>query len=98
KRRPVYACCASYAGLGVRRSSESEGGSNPAFLCRGKAGLLRFARNDGGEACALIPAARFPLGFCHFVVPLSDRGRRESRAPAAPAAPCAMGSKERTRL
>ena len=32
KRRPVYACCASYAGLGVRRSSESEGGSNPALL------------------------------------------------------------------
>src|ERR1043166_3762380 len=31
-KRPVYAYCASYAGLGVRRSSESEGGSNPAFL------------------------------------------------------------------
>src|SRR4029450_2661714 len=26
QRRPVYACCASYAGLVVRRSSESEGG------------------------------------------------------------------------
>src|SRR2546430_459373 len=33
ERRPVYACCASYAGLGVRRSSESEGGSNPCFRC-----------------------------------------------------------------
>src|SRR5438045_7947956 len=34
KRRPFSACCASFAGLGVRRSSESEGGSNPAFLLR----------------------------------------------------------------
>ena len=46
-KRPVYACCASYAELGVRRSSESEGGSNPALLSQKKAGLLRFARNDG---------------------------------------------------
>src|SRR5690349_24952610 len=36
-------------------------------------------------------------GLCTFIVPLSDRGRREGRAPTAPAAPCAMGSKERTR-
>ena len=41
KRRPVYACCASYARLGVHRSSESEGGSNPASSpWRMKAGLL----------------------------------------------------------
>ena len=38
KRRPVYARCASYAGLGVRRSSESEGGSNPAFSAAAKKG------------------------------------------------------------
>src|SRR5215470_13300077 len=36
---------------------------------------------------------RFSPGFCNLVVPLSDRGRRESRAPTAPAAPCAKGAK-----
>jgi len=35
---------------------------------------------------------------CNFIVPLLNRGRRESRAPTAPAAPCAMGRQERTRF
>jgi hypothetical protein len=37
-------------------------------------------------------------GFCNLVVPLSDRGRRESRALDAPAAPCARVAKESTRV
>src|SRR6478672_9315689 len=31
--------------------------------------------------------------LCKFIVPLFDRGRRESRALTAPAAPCANGRK-----
>ena len=42
KRRPVYACCASYAGLGVRRSSKSQGGNNPPIR-PWRHGLLRGA-------------------------------------------------------
>ena len=43
-------------------------------------------------------ALRHPHGaispeLCQFVVPLLNRGRRESRTPTAPAAPRAMGSK-----
>ena len=45
KRRPVYACCASYAGLGVREAWRAKA---EAIQSRARdSGLLRFARNDG---------------------------------------------------
>ena len=50
-----------------------------------EAGLLRFARNDGGSISARSRDS-FSPGSCQFVVPLLPRGRRESRAPTAPAA------------
>jgi hypothetical protein len=33
KRRPFYACCASFAGRESAEAPEREGGSNPLFLC-----------------------------------------------------------------
>src|SRR5262249_7910147 len=52
-----------------------------------------------------VPAACFSPGLCHLVVPLSIRGRRESRAPTAPVVPVqrkhggrTTGTAETTRL
>ena len=49
----------------------------PAFAGTTTECASSFSRHDLSE-------------LCQFVVPLSDRGRRESRALTAPAAPCAM--------
>src|SRR5262249_1994112 len=56
--------------------------SNPAFFLRQKAGLLRFARNDG-ETYVLIPAARFRPG-CAISLSLFLK-----RAQGKPGADCA---------
>src|SRR5690349_3527505 len=73
KRRPVYACCASYAGLGVRRSSESEGGSNPAFLAAAKLDCFAsaFAKASADKSLAMTwrdmrshSRDSFSSGFC----------------------------------
>src|SRR5262245_22687326 len=44
------------------------------LACCGKAGLLRFARNDGGKTRALILTARFHLSFVISFAPLRREG------------------------
>jgi hypothetical protein len=61
--------------------------------CCGKAGLLRFARNDV-ETHALVLTAWNRLSSAISLSLSLERGRRESRAPTAPAVPCAKGAKE----
>ena len=65
-KRPFSACSASYAGLGVRRSSESEGGSNPAPLAATRKLDCLVAitpRNDGGWQCVASPQRRPGAGL-----------------------------------
>jgi hypothetical protein len=72
-------------------------GSRPAAFAKASAGpgaspggaLAETGRRDDNR----YSRDRFSPGLCNLVVPLSRRGRRESRAPTAPAAPCAMVDK-----
>src|SRR5262245_41139398 len=61
-------------------------------LCRDS--IVTTGRGQSGGTKAHSRGAILP-GFCKFVVPLSERGRRESRAPTAPAVPCAKSATEK---
>jgi hypothetical protein len=80
--------------------------SQPCEACgaSGEGSPLRPPRNDrerfrfncqtAMRVSDRIPATRFRPGFANSLLPLSDRGRRESRAPTAPAVPCAKSATE----
>jgi hypothetical protein len=53
-------------GLGVRRSVSRRRKQSSFLAARKEAGLLRFARNDGGDIRAQSHSA-IPLEFCNLV-------------------------------
>ncbi len=67
--------------LGERRRKQS------SFLCCGKAGLLRFARNDV-ETQVLIPATRFRPGLASSLLPPGQRAQGRPGADCARSPVC----------